>query len=267
MTARIHLMLAGLANETHKELLVLWSYRFNILVGALTLSGMFLAMAVSLGADDLPRFESRPSFLLGFMITLIAMGALQSIPWNLRNAAQNGTLEQVAMSPNSLIWLVQGRFVAEFIVQIVIIAVLGAVATTTLGFSLPLRAEGLPVLLLVLLGLTGFGLALGGATLVFKNVAALTNILTNLLLFTNGTLVAVDEFAGPVALLTRLLPTTQGIIVLRALMLGDESLAAVWNDGSLLWLAVHSLITFGIGLAIFDGCLTISRRRGTLGQY
>lgn len=267
MTSHLAAMLNGLANETRKELLILWSYRFNIMVGALTFSGIFLAMAIGMGSEELARIESRPSLLLGFMITLMAMGALQSIPWNLRHAAQNGTLEQVAMSPNSLSLLVQGRFAAEFAVQVVMIVILGLIAAALLGIVLPLRLAALPVFVLVLIGLTGFGLVLGGATLIYKNVAALSGVFTNLLLFTNGTTVAVDKFSGPVNLVTRLLPTTQGIIVLRKITFGEQSLPAVWNNGSLPWLALHSLVTFVVGLAVFNACLNISRRRGTLGQY
>ncbi|MBN2306160.1 MAG: ABC transporter permease, partial [Anaerolineae bacterium] len=63
------------------------------------------------------------------------------------------------------------------------------------------------------------------------------------------------------------LPTTQGIIVLRRVLLDGESLADVWTDGALILLAVHSVVLFVVGLLVYATCERIAKRQGSLGQY
>ncbi len=75
------------------------------------------------------------------------------------------------------------------------------------------------------------------------------------------------DFVGAHAGIAKTLPSTQGIIVLRRVILDGQSLAAVWQDGSLGWLILHSVLYFGGGLLIFRLWEQIAKRRGSLGQY
>jgi ABC-2 type transport system permease protein len=86
-------------------------------------------------------------------------------------------------------------------------------------------------------------------------------------MFLNGALLPVDKFPAWLALVARLLPGTQGIIVLRRVVLDDETLATVWRSGSLGWLALHSAVFFLFGWLVFRVCERHARQRGMLGQY
>ena len=101
----------------------------------------------------------------------------------------------------------------------------------------------------------------------FKRVPALTNMVTNLLLFLNGSLLPVDRLPDGVELAAKALPTTQGIIVLRDVMLEGRSLSAVWSDGSLVYLALHSALFLAVGWLAFKYAEGVAKKRGTLGQY
>jgi len=77
----------------------------------------------------------------------------------------------------------------------------------------------------------------------------------------------VEEMPAWLATISRTLPSTQGIVVLRRVVLDGQSLAAVWRDGSLVWLIVHSAIYLAVGWLFFSVCEQIAKKQGSLGQY
>jgi ABC-2 type transport system permease protein len=102
---------------------------------------------------------------------------------------------------------------------------------------------------------------------VYKQSGSFANLIQNGLLFLNGSILPVDNMPGWLSGLARTLPSTQGVVVLRQVVLKDRSLAAVWRDGSLVWLVVHSAAWFAAGWLIFGLCQGIAKRQGSLGQY
>ncbi len=123
------------------------------------------------------------------------------------------------------------------------------------------------ILLITLAGLFGFTLALSGAALVFKQIDALADALQNVLLFVTGALFPISIFPGWLAAIAQTLPITQGIVVLRAVVLNGESLSAALANGSLVYLLIHSALYLCGGWLIFKGCERYARRHGSLGQY
>ena len=130
-----------------------------------------------------------------------------------------------------------------------------------------MRWQGLLVLAMTLVGVYGFGFIVAGATLVFKQVESFANLMQNVLVFLNGTLLPVHNMPGWLANIARLLPSTQGIVVLRRILLDGQSLASVWRDGSLLWLIVHSALFLATGWLVFGICERVAKEQGSLGQY
>ncbi|MYB49936.1 MAG: photosystem II protein Y, partial [Dehalococcoidia bacterium] len=92
-------------------------------------------------------------------------------------------------------------------------------------------------------------------------------LLTNVLLFLNGSLLPVHHFPAWLETIAVFLPTTQGIIVLRKVVVDDMSLIAVWEDGSMVFLAVQSVLFLAAGWALFNVGERVAKQRGTLGQY
>jgi ABC-2 type transport system permease protein len=89
----------------------------------------------------------------------------------------------------------------------------------------------------------------------------------NGLLFLSGALLPVEAMPEWLAAIARTLPSTQGIVVLRRVVLDGQSLASVWQDGSLIWLIVHSAIYLTVGCLFFSVCEQIAKKQGSLGQY
>ena len=253
-------------NETRKGLLITWSYRFNLVAELFTLFFVFVGIMFMLGDGKLDPIRMAPT-MLGYLIWYYSSIAVGNMSFGLTEEAQTGTLEQMYMSPAPTGLMVLGRSFATLVWASVQIALLAVVLIMLLNIRIPMRIEGFVPLGLTLIGLFGFGFIIGGATLVFKNVQALANLIQNLLLFLNGSILPVDRLPAWLETITKTLPSTQGIIVVRNVILNGQSLSAAWADGSLPYLVIHSVSYFAIGLLIFKYCEGIARKRGNLGQY
>lgn len=253
-------------NETYKGLQVQWSYRFNLVAELFTIGFIFVGIAFFMGNGRLDSPQLASAFL-GYIIWFYALTAIGNMAWGLREEMQAGTMEQLYMSPAPVGLILLGRTLATLVITTLMIILVSIPLILLLGIHLPLRWAGLPVFLLTLAGLYGFGYIIGGAVLIFKQVETFANLIQNLLLFLNGAFLPVDRLPRWLEGIAKTLPSTQGIIVLRRVILDGQSLAAVWQDGSLGWLILHSVLYFVGGLLIFRLCEQIAKRRGSLGQY
>ena len=259
-------VLSALVAETWKGMLIQWSYKFNTLMSMLSLSLIFLGINFMLGNGHLNQ-QVMASTLLGYLIWFFAITAIENMSYGLRDEMQCGQLEQLYMSPAPAQVVLLGRAFSNLIVTMVMVIIMALVMITLFGIPMPMRLEGVPVFVLTLIGLYGFGYALGGATLVFKQTGPLSNMLTNALLFTNGAILPVDRLPDWLQTVAKLLPSTQGILVLRSVILDGKPLGATWADGSLELLVLHSLLFFIVGWFVYRWCESIAKRKGSLGQY
>ena len=92
-------------------------------------------------------------------------------------------------------------------------------------------------------------------------------MLFNIVLFTNGTFLPLDQMPRWMQIFAQVIPTTQGIIVTRDVLLTDSTIVDVWRDGSLILLLAHSIIYLLVGVAIYRACEVVARHDGSLGHY
>jgi len=255
-----------MSNETAKSLRLLWAYKVDTLTQVIMMGIIFVGIGFVVGDGQLDPVRLAP-ILLGYLMWFYARIVIFNSSDGLLSEAETGTLEQLYLSPVRTELLLIGRLLGMLISTSVVVLVIALVLPLILGIDLPMRAEGLPVLALTLGGILGFGLVLGGATLMFKHVASLADLLQNLLLFLTGTMVVVDRFPYWLQTVAWTLPTTQGIIVLRNVVLGNQSLSSAWADGSLVWLALNSAMYLFVGWLLFTWGERVAKRQGTLGQY
>jgi ABC-2 type transport system permease protein len=253
-------------NETRKGLLVMWSYKFNLSTEMFMLGFIFVGIGFFMGDGEL-RPEWLPGALLGYLIWFYATIGLNSMAGGLMEEAQAGTLEQIYMSPTPTFVVFVGRLFATLISSTIMVGLVGTGLLLLLRISIPLNWLGLPVFILTMVGVFGMGYAIAGATLVFKRTGSLTNMLTNVMLFLNGAFLPVDRLPEWLGLVAKGLPTTQGIVVVRRVMLDGQSLGDTWSDGSLVRLALPSAVLLAVGLAVFVYLQGVAKQRGTLGQY
>jgi ABC-2 type transport system permease protein len=253
-------------NELIKGLLIQWSYKFNLVTDMIMLTFVFIGVTFFVGNGTLDAGQLA-SALLGYIAWFYATVAINDMAYDLREEAHSGTLEQWYMSPAPAGFVQIGRTLSKFVFTTATISVISAVLILIFKIHIPFRWVGLPVFGLMLVGVYGFGFIVGGATLLFKQIGSLANMVQNMILFLNGAFLPVDRFPDWLASVAQTLPTTQGIIVLRRVVLDGRSLIDVWLDGSLLWLLIHSGVYFAVGWIVFSVCERQAKKRGLLGQY
>ncbi len=249
-----------------QQLIVIWDYKFSLLTEVLMLGVTFIGLVFFIGEGELEPSRVASGFV-GFLAWYYAFDIIVVMSSGLLVEAQTGTLEQLYMSPAPSALLLLGSLTARVILTTGKVLLLYVTYRLLAGVGFALRWEALPVLGLTLLGAMGFGYALAGASLVFKIVAPLVNLIQNGLLLLNGTLLPVDRLPGWLQVLSRTLPTTQGIIVLRAILLEQKTLAALWKSGDLPLLLANTAFYLILGLLIFRLCENSARKRGLLAHY
>jgi ABC-2 type transport system permease protein len=258
--------LVAVLGEVRKNLLVNWTYRANLLLFTFTLTFIFIAISFMMtqGAMEPERLTST---LVGYLTWMFAMSAIGEVTWEIRSEINAGTLEQMSMSPAPVGIVLIGRMMASVIFNVIRTLLVIFVMYQLFDVRIPVRWQGAPVLLVTLLGVYGFGYVVAGAMLVFKQFESFANLMQNALVFLNGSVLPIDRMPGWLSAVSRTLPSTQGIVVLRRVLLDGQSLASVWQDGSLVWLIVHSAIYLAVGWFVFGCCERIAKRRGSLGHY
>ncbi len=260
------LWLAVILNEVYKGLLIQWSYRFNLVMESFMLMFLFLGITFFVGSGELVTDQLGPS-LLGYVVWLYATVAIGTMAHGLREEAQQGTLEQWYMSPVPPSVVQFGRTLASFSVTTVTVLLVMLPLITFLSIEFPWRWSSIPIFVVMLLGVYGFGFVVGGAALLFKQIGPLANMIQNMLLFLNGAFLPVEHFPGWLERFARTLPTTQGIIVLRQIIFDDLSLGMLWQTGALPQLLINSALYLAVGLLVFAYVERLARQRGLLGQY
>jgi ABC-2 type transport system permease protein len=205
--------------------------------------------------------------LLGYLAWIFVSEVLGNIGRGIRGAATAGTLEQMCLSPAPLGIVLTGRTIAHLATSVVMLGTFTLLLRQLAGVPMPMTLPGLPVALLTALGVYGFGYIVGGVVLLFRQIESFTNLLSNLMLFLNGTLLPVALMPDWLSPIARVMPSTQGVVVLRNVVLDGQTLSAAWADGSLMWLTIHSLGFLAFGYAAFALCERTAKRNGSLGQY
>ncbi len=223
----------AMLNEASKELIHLWSYKYNTLAEMIQRSIGFLAIGLILGQGNLQ--PAQMAFVLpGWMMSFYARIILFQVNDTISTEAQIGMLEQMYMSPIFSGILLLGRVFAILIVATIMVSLTALGLSLLLGVHLLIRWEALPVVALTLTGLFGFSFILGGTAIIYKNAHSMADLIQDLLLFMNGTFVAVSLLPLWLQVLGLAMPTTYGITVIRAVVINGRSLVSLVADGSLL---------------------------------
>ena len=204
---------------------------------------------------------------MGYVLWFYARLVIMAASVDISTEAQVGTLEQLYMSPAPPPLLLLARLSAILLSSTVIVIVPTFLLITLLGIQIPLRWEGLVILVITLIGLLGLSFILSGAALVFKQIESLADLFQNALLLLTGSLLPIAIFPHWLGIIAQTLPITQGILVLREVVLQGESLVTVWKNQSLIWLIVNSVLYVVIGWIIYRSCEKYAKQTGSLGQY
>lgn len=201
---------------------------------------------------------SKALMLQGYVFWSFTVMILGSMCSNISNDVTKGTLEQKAMSVIPLQIVLLGDFIASFLVNIMIVAIVCLVSIVFLGIPLYCNLMTIVTLIVTLIGMYGFSLIFGGIALISKRINNLVYIFQLILLLVSNSVIQINEGMN----IGKIFPLTIGVELGRKYMLGinvkfSENLTLILM--SLLWLI--------IGLFLFRYFLSKTKYKGVLSQY
>ncbi len=205
---------------------------------------------------------------VGFILWLFALSAVGHFGNAIRDDSHIGILEQIAMSPTGMVVDMCGRALGKTLLDCVTVGlVLASILLTT---NVSLSFSFFPVifiLFLTLLGLYGLGFFFGGLSLIYKRLGAITIIVRFAFLILTGAITSLSNFPPFLQLIAQTLPMTQGLAILRLLMVEDRSFFSVVQGGNFSILILNSAIYLTIGIVSFKYFEKKAREKGLLGVY
>ncbi len=248
-----------------KNFLIIWRYPFNLAAGIISIMMIFLVIfygAKFIGAGNPSFGNTLEGIVMGFMLWTFVIFAFSDLTWDFINEAQQGTLEQLYMSPLGFGWVSASYVLSFLIINLTLTLGLFLLMMAITGQWLHLDFLSLiPLMLLTVWGVYGFGFAMGGLALVFKQVQAVFQIFQ---------FVWIVLIMAPNVLDTmpwvKFLPVTWGVHLIGRVLIGGQSLFTM-PIGDIAFLAAISGMYFLVGYAIFKRLEDVARNRGLLGHY
>ncbi len=246
-----------------REILTLVRYPFNLIAGLVSVYLIFLIIffgARSLMGENPGFGHTLEGIIVGFMMWFLAIMAYSDLAWSLTREAQQGTLEQLYMSPLGFSWVNTFRLMSALLINLVITLGLLIVMMVTSGRYLNLDVlRVLPLMLLTIAGIYGIGFIAGGAALVFKQVQSFLQILQ--FLFVGLIVAPIDRLP-----FLKYLPLALGTNLIGKVMVQGQSFTEIGVQ-NLLFLSVNSICYLFGGLLLFKFFENIAREKGLLGHY
>ncbi len=267
----------AVGNEIEKGLLHAWGERLQIVIELplfvifFLLAGLVLGRGQEIASGHLDwRLDPEriAPLLVGFVaFTFIYLQSAKFF-WRLLGEIQAGSLEQVYLSPLPA-WLVAtaGRVLATVLETGFVVAILYIIAVAIVPFHLVWRAQALVPMVLIVVGSVGYSLIEGGVTLAWKRVELLHELALDLMIFFSGALIPLSQLPAWMAEIGRFTPIGQGIVGLRAILIGGKESFPLGADGGLLWMFGISFAYLLVGILVFSLGESIARRQGSLGRY
>lgn len=242
--------------QTLTSVLVLYLIFIGMLYGSRFLAGA--------GAGSpLDRSRGAIDAITAYLLWFLSLFAIDSMGQNIAEEAQSGTLEQLYLSRWSFSLMLFLRFAAALVSSLVLLLPLLGLMIISTGTSIGIElGKTFPVIVLTAIGLCGMGYLLGSLTLVFKRIGNAIALVQFGLLFL--CLPPMEQLPWPLRYIALTLPLTQGVKLLRSIML--RSGAQVVLTG-IYFLVLTSMIYLIVGLAVFRWAEAIARDKGLLGHY
>ena len=240
----------AVVSETQKSLWLLWRKRTVVLLEIIGLVAFYPFLQFIIGNGSIERSLVLAT-LLPFLTLPILYIAILKLVGDLLEEVNSGTFEQMHLSPFSPASLLAGRLMALLLEGVLIAAIAAFGMSWALGVSIPLRVTAALPAALTIIDIAGFALLIGGLALALPQIGALAHLLSGLIFLLNGAFIPLGWYPDWVQTLARFLPTTLGIEATRKIVLDGQSLVAVWADGTLPWLLLHTALFAVLGWIIF----------------
>ncbi|MBI2942031.1 MAG: ABC transporter permease [Chloroflexi bacterium] len=259
--------LTAFLNEVHKSLVHAWAARKGMALEMVLFVIFYFVMNMYMGRGEV-REELLAPTLIGLTVIMFFHQQVNRVFWGVLGEIQTGTLEQLYLSPLPAAVLLLGRQVATILESMVIAVALYLVPAALAGVRIALDFQALVPMAVVIAGSAGFSLVVAGLTLLFKRIELLVELIFGGAFIVGGVFLPLDQLPDWVAVAGRLLfPTTQGIEVMREILLEDHSLGALQVDWGIGWLLLQPIALLAAGALFYGVSERVAKRQGTLARY
>lgn len=166
--------------------------------------------------------------LYGFLLWFFSVNVITESSATISSEKQIGTFEQLMMQPCGISIVLAARTICWTIVSLVQCAFLLTIIVLTTSISINISTDFIAIVILTLIGLSGFGFLLGGLTVLYTKTASFGSIIQYFLLFFSGALFSVEAFPPVLKLISNGLPLTQGVKLLQMLVDNTPLLVGDW---------------------------------------
>lgn len=245
--------------EVWYSLISMKRYAFDTATGMITVYLMFLIIFYGLKYFAGSQFDgsSLDTIIVGYIMWMFAISAYSSTSSLILLESQQGTLEQLFMSPAGFHKLMFVRLVVGFGISILLNACLLFLTMLTSGRWLDIPY--LQVLVLITLAVPavyGLGYIFGGMALLFKRIESALHILQF------GLIALVSIAAYPINSLS-FLPFSAGAYTVNRVIVHGESFELWWYG----FVGLNSVFYFLLGISIFRYFEKRAMKLNVLGHY
>jgi ABC-2 type transport system permease protein len=256
-------VIALLVGLSRRNLIELRRYGFDTLfqfAGIFLLFTLLFWGAKGIGGTDIREGDTLPAMVVGFVVLTIVLGSFFTLSSWLTQEATLGTLEQIAMSPFGLLAVLLAEAVASIWFLAATSGVMLVAAQAVTGEWLHIDVLTLlPLVTLLVVQIVGLSLVVGGASVVFKRVASLANLLQFVFL-------ALVSLPIPEYPAVRYLPIGLANHLIRESTVRGAGLLDL-DRGDLLQLVLITGAYFATGATVFLRCERVARARGLIGAH
>lgn len=262
-----------------KNLRITLRYPANLLIwGFLPLLWFapYILMATALGGMETTQHFTEISgyndfvqfVVIGWFVYMYLDSSIWGIGNNFRWEQFSGTLEPLFSTPVPRISILIGAAVADTVQGVIQTTILLGICMVVFGVSYSIVAI-LPtviILLIMVIGLYGFGFMVAGLILVFKDPSVLTQLISESSYMISPVNYPINALPRPVQFAAYLIPTTIGIVTIR-----EIAITGVWNlvtfAQALGGLLILTALFWILGLAAFKFAERWTKQRGHMGGF
>ena len=252
----------------YKILMFFWAIFPLIWVIPYVFQGKALVGSMSSGPfAQLTGTENYMAFvLIGAMVSTYIFSGLWGVGNSLREETYWGTLEYIIASPTSLLVVLIGKTLAEFLYATVMVIFQATLATLFFGIDITLGKlfPLMMIIVLLVIGFYGFAIAFAGFTLLIKEVHGWVHTL-EWVFFLFSPIRYPVEVNAITKLVSAFIPLTYALVAIRAIILLNKSAINLWQI--LIILGIMDLILIAGGYLLFTRLEYRTKKAGTMSQY
>lgn len=260
-------LLIRFSGEMWAQLILIWRYWPETVATWIGFTIIFMAIffGIQLLTGGVMIYGWREEAAIRYAIWVLCLTAIVGLPLRIQEEAMTGVLEQRFLTPKGGVSSLIMSHVAGLLVWLfgttLIFLILVLVTRTPVHFHVGI----VPVVSLILIGITGVGFLLAGLALLIKRIGAVTQLLQTA--FLGLVLIPADRLPDALRALFQMFPLTAGLPLVNDLLLNRTAFSAVLGSWDFWVLLISSFTHLGLGLVGLQEMVRRSKQRGALSQY